>query len=322
MLKTIRKYTPPLIKSRLPHSWKATLRQQGNAILQNQPSVAHLQHLMRQYQTSALTHTSPTDFRQRIDQFLSLEDAPMEGYTARQHQRDLSIKFHWGHNHNFGDFQLDGKMGNRHIYLLATFIDMFNTLPKTLTGKRVLDIGCWTGGTSLVLAAMGAEVVAIEEVKKYADCVNFLKEAFQIDTLTVQNKSLFDCNQPEFFDAFDYVLFSGVIYHVTDPILALRITFNCLKDGGFCLLETAAIAGKQPLFAYEGAKVLHGQEHLNRSGWNWFVPTASALKHMMADVGFTHLQVSDLINERVLAVGQRTTHRDMLRAGLSVRTIR
>ena len=50
---------------------------------------------------------------------------------------------------------LQGLMGDRHINILATFIDDFG-LPRDLTGKSVLDVGVWCGGTSLLLAAMGA----------------------------------------------------------------------------------------------------------------------------------------------------------------------
>jgi 2-polyprenyl-3-methyl-5-hydroxy-6-metoxy-1,4-benzoquinol methylase len=77
-----------------------------------------------------------------------------------------------------------------------------------------------------------AEVVAIDEVKKYVECLQFLKKSFAIDNLEPRHLSLYDLVDPAFQDRFDLVLFAGVLYHVTDPIVALRITFNCLRDGG------------------------------------------------------------------------------------------
>ena len=57
-------------------------------------------------------------------------------------------------------------MGDRHLVLLARYMDDFGAFPRDLSGKRVLDIGCWSGGTSLLFSALGAEVVAVEEVRK------------------------------------------------------------------------------------------------------------------------------------------------------------
>ena len=283
-----------------------------------------LQAQMQRYRTSQLVGVRPDAFRRDIEMFLRMTDARMEEFTDPKKQRDLSVKFHWGHDHDFGEFRLEGRMGNRHIDLLANFIEQFQLSPSDFAGKKVLDIGCWTGGTSLLLCALGANVVAVEEVKKYAEAVRYLKHAFGLKSLEVLHSSLFDCTTSEFQDAFDFVFFAGVLYHVTDPILALRITFNCLKDGGKCLLETYALDSAEPIVEYQGPGVLGpgSEEDLNRGGWNWFVPSPAALRRMMGDVGYQGLNVSDVAGARVLAVGTRNQHGDMMRGGLSVRAIR
>ena len=287
--------------------------------------------MTKRYQVSNLVDMKPAEFRQAINDLLNLRDASMEGYKDADKQRDLSIRYHWGHNHDFGDFSLQGRMGNRHVSIPAQFADQFKALPTDLMGKKILDIGVWTGGTSLLFSALGAEVVAVEEVKKYADTVEFLKKAFGLKGLKVLNCSLYELNRDDLYDQFDYVFFSGVIYHVTDPIIALRIVFNCLKDGGTCLLESTAIPDKRRLFgekdklvSYEGpGKVWSGaKEDLSRGGWDWFVPSPSAVKQMMIDVGFENIEVGPIEETRVMAVGHRTKHCDILRAGLSVRNIR
>lgn len=288
-------------------------------------TIEHFERLMQErYHVKNLVGLTPAEFQTQINQFLQLKDGKMEGFQDEDKQRDLAIKFHWGHNQDFGAFKLEGKMGRRHLDIPAFFLDQYQGFPLDLKNKKVLDIGVWTGGTSLLLCALGAEVVAIEEVKKYVLSVEFLKKAFGLSNLTVLNKSLYDLNTPEFFDQFDFVLFSGVIYHVTDPVLALRITFNVLKDGGNCLVESAAIAEKRPIVSYEGPDIYAtgSKKDLNRSGWNWFIPSPSALAQMMKDVGFDNVRASDVLNGRVLAAGRRTTHCDMNRAGLSVRNVR
>jgi 2-polyprenyl-3-methyl-5-hydroxy-6-metoxy-1,4-benzoquinol methylase len=290
------------------------------------PSLHYAKQLMLRYQTKDLRGTDAASFQKKLNEFLALRDFQMEGYTDPEVQRDLSIQFHWGHDHDFGDFVLRGRTGTSHLALIAAFIDLFGAHPRRLDGKRVLDIGCWTGGTSLLLCAMGAHVVAVEEVKKYVDCLKYLKQAFDIENLEPLNMSLFECTTPEFQDAFDFVLFAGVLYHLSDPILGLRITFNCLKDGGTCLLSTAAIGGNRPFVAYEGPHVFEGsREALNRSGWNWFTPSITALRQMMTDVGYRDIQVRKVRSGaglRAFAVGKRVHHVDMTRAGLSQRYIR
>ena len=73
----------------------------------------------------------------------------------------------------------------------------------------------------------------VEEVKKYAEMVRYLKRAFGLVNLEVLHSSLFDCTTGEFQD-----------------VLALRITFNCLKDGGKCLLETYALDSTESVMEY------------------------------------------------------------------------
>lgn len=284
--------------------------------------------LLRRYQTDRLVNVAPAAFRQRIDDFQQLRDHAMEGYSNPDLQRDLSIQFHWGHDHDFGSFAVPGRMGKRHLWLLSTFMEELRALPRRLEGKRVLDIGCWTGGTSLLLAAMGAEVLAIEEVKKYVDALTYLKDAFAIPNLEVRRLSLYECDAPELQDRFDYVLFAGVLYHVTDPVVALRLTFNCLKDGGTLLLETMASHladtgnGMLEYWGPTGLTTPGDTEKLNRGGWNWFVPTRQAIAQMLADVGFSDVRTTPVAHERAFAIATRTRHVDMLRAGLARPSLR
>ena len=289
------------------------------------PALTALRALMRRYTTDHLVGVSPDDFRNDLTARIGTIDPDAEGYHDPARQRDLSIKFRFGHDHDFGAFSLDGQMGERHLELLATFIDRLGALPMDLSGKRVLDIGCWTGGASLALAAMGAQVVALEEVRKYAACAQDIANAFGLQSqVRVLPISLYDLTDDEHQDAYDYVLFAGVLYHLTDPVLALRLCFNALRDGGTCLIETAGIDDGASTCRYEGAGVFHAgsQAELNRSGWNWFLPSPLALRRMIADVGFADARVDGPLDNRLLAWARRDTHTDMLRAGLSVPGVR
>ena len=264
------------------------------------------------------------EFESNLKGRIGMIDGDIEGYSDNNRQRDFSVKFSWGHNHNFGDFSLEGQMGYRHLAILAEFMDNFG-LPEDLHGKKILDIGVWTGGTCLLLSALGAEVVALEEVKKYADTVDYLAAAFGIENLTCRPMSLYDLDD---HDEYDYVIYSGVIYHVTDPVLSLRILFNSLKDGGSIFVETYGVSSDQtspPAAMIEGPMITGGGDEsaVNRDGWNYFVPTSSGLSIWMGSVGFEDITVGNVDQtHRIKASGRRNTHIEMARAGLSRPDIR
>lgn len=271
---------------------------------------------------------SPTDFQRELESRIGKIDPESEGYQVNEleRQRDLSIKFHWGHNHDFGTFNLSGRSGTRHIGLLATFCDSFSLSPDTFKEQLVLDVGCWTGGTSLMLALLGAKVHAVEEVQKYAETAKFLAKSFGFgDYITVESRSLYSCNTSEYMEKFDIVYFPGVIYHLSDPLIALRILYNACKPSGIVLIETEGIrSDEQPLCLFEGSYVYRKgmKEDLSRGGWNWFIPSPPAMQRMLQDAGFRDIKTTELFGSRFYAFGRKTERTAICRAGLSVPDIK
>jgi SAM-dependent methyltransferase len=315
--------------------WAAKVQQQltrlGRGIF-NRAAKRHVRAQLRQlfasYRCDNLQGIDRDGFRRQITSRIGALDAQAEGYDAAEldRQRDFSIKFHWGHNHDFGDFQLEGRMADRHIDLVADFVDFFPIGLKDFKDKVVLDVGCWTGGTTLLLAALGCDVLAIEEVKKYAETTSFLASAFGLkERVAVESKSLYDCNAETYFDRFDVVYFPGVIYHLSDPLLGLRILFNSLKDGGVILVESAGINRRGPFCRFDGSRMyLSGdKDQLNRVGWNWFIPSPSALARMMREAGFEEVKTLwSYETRRIYGFGKKVRQVGICRAGLSVPSIR
>ncbi|MCI4345938.1 MAG: class I SAM-dependent methyltransferase [Thermoplasmata archaeon] len=280
-------------------------------------SYDELAKLMQRYRVENLVGVEPAEFRATLEGFVNGQGDPSAAVGGAQ--RDLSVRFHWGHTHDFGSFRLSGRMGYRHLAVLSVFIDKLRGIPISLAGRKVLEIGCWTGGMSLLLAAMGAEVVAIEEAKIYVEALAYQQRSFGVEKLEPRTLSLYDLEAPEFQDAYDVVVFSGVIYHLTDPVVGLRLTYNALREGGVCLVETAASPSLASVCTYEGPSVVTrgNRGAVSRGGWNWFVPSRAALQRMMGDVGFTDVRTARRIGGRVFAVGRRGPHAEMTRAGLS-----
>ena len=150
-------------------------------------------------------------------------------------------------------------------------------------------------------------MTATEEAEHYAKVVSYLSDAFMVSGLGAVPYSLYSIDS--LFGAYDIVLCAGVLYHVTDPVRALRIMFERLADGGTLLLETAIseIAGKH--LVYCGPQ---------EPGYRWFLPTAEALLAMLKDVGFTGMRLRlHADGSRATVVAKRKGYVTTMTAGVS-----
>jgi 2-polyprenyl-3-methyl-5-hydroxy-6-metoxy-1,4-benzoquinol methylase len=208
--------------------------------------------------------------------------------------------FVWGHNHDFGHgITRAGAMGPRHTEITAEALRL-GMLPTSLKDKQVLDVGCWSGGDLLVLAGLGAQVTAIEEHPIAARAAQRLVALLNLNA-PVLEASLY-ADKQDWKEQFDYAYCSGVIYHVTDPMLLLRILFAYLKPGGDVFIETKGVAGEGSLCGYSGTL---------EKGWNWYAPNETALGRWLVDAGFDAktVRVYRRDNDRLLACGRKTEAR-------------
>ncbi len=227
------------------------------------------------------------------------ESPPTNFWHAASSQafRDFFV---WGHDYDWGaGCSRKGAMGPRHIEIGTESIER-GFIPLDLHGKRVLDIGCWSGGDLLLLRGMGAEVEAIEEHRRSAESARGLCQLLGIPA-AITSASLYSDRQ-DWKHRYDVIYCSGVIYHVTDPVLFLRICFAYLKVGGRLVVETKAHSGNLP-----GTGVC-GYSGTLEKGWNWFAPNGEALGRWLVDAGFDQKQVEiyNRFNGRLLACGVKS----------------
>jgi tRNA (mo5U34)-methyltransferase len=209
-------------------------------------------------------------------------------------------------------------------------LDSILTAPGTvpdLGGKSVLDIGAWDGKHSYRAEARGASrVVALDHYvwrlngparqEYYDKCMaeGILPDPDMIDNGFLMEDSLpgkkgFDMAH-EYLDSkveavvddfvtmdlgalgsFDVVLYFGVLYHMVDPIGALKrvrqVTNEC------AVIETAGVT----VPGYAGSNLIYfctGDE-LHSDYGNWFAPTEAALEGMCRSAGFRRVEtMSDL----------------------------
>jgi len=194
----------------------------------------------------------------------------------------------------------------------------------SLAGKTVLDIGAYDGFFSFSAERLGAaRVVAMDHYIWSSDMVGYMDEwrsmraaggtlASPHETRWWQPSELpgrrpFDAAraclgsavepvvgdfmtiEPASVGQFDVVLFLGVLYHLEDPLLALRKVAQFVKPGGVCIVETEAMeipgSGDRALCEF-----FPGQE-LNDDSSNWWAPNAAALDGLCRAAGFGTVQV-------------------------------
>ena len=183
--------------------------------------------------------------------------------------------FVWGHDHDFGfGLKRSGFMSTRHIEIPSEAMAL-GFLPVSLQNKKVMNIGTHTGGDLLVLAGLGADCIAIEEDPRTAEAAKTLIKGLKVNAKILTN-SAFEDNQV-WQRTLDYVYCSGVLYHVTDPVLLLRILFSYLKIGGELLIETKAMPGNNGLCSYSGVV---------EKGSNWYAPDELTIGRWFIDAGF------------------------------------
>ena len=107
-----------------------------------------------------------------------------------------------------------------------------------LTGRRVLDIGCANGLFSFEAEKRGAaEVLAIDNTNQ---CIEALEKYIipHLDSkVMAKTMNVFDLNSEQ-SGKFDVVIFSGVLYHLKYPFLALKILKEMCAEGATMILET------------------------------------------------------------------------------------
>ena len=159
-------------------------------------------------------------------------------------------------------------------------------LPTDLTGKRVLDIGCWDGFYSFEAEKHGAKVMAV-------DCwtpENILKaKQARNSKLVFAEKTVYEVTQ-DTVGTHDIVFFLGVLYHLRHPLLALEHVCEVTRE--FAIIESHVCddfvntdLADLPVMEFYEFDELGGQHD------NWWGPNVACLLKMIRAAGFAHAEI-------------------------------
>lgn len=193
-----------------------------------------------------------------------------------------------------------------------------------LRGKSVLDIGAYDGFFSFAAERLGAaRVVALDQYAWATDMLAYMDDWRKARAsgaaipaprysrhwrpAQLPGKRPFDAAREILgsrvesvvgnfmtLDAtslgtFDVVLFLGVLYHVEDPLAAIRRVAEFLAPGGFLGIETEAVdvPGAPDAAFFE---FFPGNE-LNNDAANWWAPNMKALEGLTRAAGLQNFSV-------------------------------
>lgn len=195
-------------------------------------------------------------------------------------------------------------------------------VPQDLTGKSVLDIGAYDGFYSFEAEKRGARrVVALDHhvwERQMDKCIAYWRDCNErgvaatladteqyVDRANLPGKRPFDTahrllnSKVEAVTAdfmtmnldalgqFDYVFYFGVLYHMEEPLSAVRRLARATKETAFISTHGVYFEGHEGASAWE----FYPFSELNNDETNWFAPTEKALVGSCLEAGFSRVEV-------------------------------
>jgi tRNA (mo5U34)-methyltransferase len=172
-----------------------------------------------------------------------------------------------------------------------------HAVPADLRGKSVLDIGCNGGFYAIEMKRRGADyVLGIDSDDTYLAQARFAAEASGV-SIELRRLSVYDVG--ELGQQFDVVIFSGVLYHLRHPLLALDLIhdhvakdlliFQSMQRGSSVVdaLRPDYPFAETEIFDQPGYPRLHFIEHKYAADpTNWWVPNRACAEAMLRSAGF------------------------------------
>lgn len=175
------------------------------------------------------------------------------------------------------------------------------SIPKDLSGKTVLDVGCNGGFYSIEMKKRGASrVLGIDFDEYYLDQARFASEVMGLD-IEYRRMSVYEV--ADLGEKFDIVLFMGVLYHLRHPLLALDLLYEYAVKDVFIfqsmLRGSADAASVEDDYPFEETGVFSNDSfpkmHFIEKKYcgdetNWWLPNRACVEAMLRSSGFEILE--------------------------------
>jgi tRNA (mo5U34)-methyltransferase len=154
-----------------------------------------------------------------------------------------------------------------------------------VSGKSVIDIGCWDGYNSFEAEARGARRVLATDHEAWGPGSGGSPQSFELarEALGSRVESMdlrVDEVVPERVGKFDVVLFLGVLYHLRNPFLGLE------RAASVCTQTLVVETHLDAWFNWRPAMIFYPGSTLNNDPTNWWGPNKACVREMLRDLGF------------------------------------
>jgi tRNA (mo5U34)-methyltransferase len=218
-------------------------------------------------------------------------------YTREQIERRIAELGPWFHNMDLAGVRTapDHFLGD---YPGVKWRGFRDALPADLRGRSVLDIGCNAGFFSIEMKRRGASrVVGIDTDRRYLDQARF---AAEVSGYEIELRQLSVYQLPALRQRFDVVLFTGVLYHLRYPLLALDLirqhavddllVFQSMQRGNtssVAALERDYPFSEKDVFAADDFPCMYFIEHRYcEDPTNWWIPNRAGAEAALRSSGF------------------------------------
>jgi hypothetical protein len=174
---------------------------------------------------------------------------------------------------------------------------------ESIADRSVIDIACHQGWFSTKIAQMGAQdVLAVDAREEHVADATLIRDTLGLRNLRIAQSDVHALT-PQTFGMFDIVLMLGLIYHLENPVGALRVARALTKR--LCLVETQIVPGMTGMVDYGSYRFVrplkgsfgiideteetHGPE-ASTTGI-CLVPSLDALFWILRKVGFSRVEL-------------------------------
>ena len=194
-------------------------------------------------------------------------------------------------------------------------------LPEDLTGTSLADVGASNGYYSFEARRRGARVVAFDFRHKDNSGFGLVQHINGVTDIEHHHVNVLDIT-PELYGQFDVVLALGLLYHTSDPYLALancaalarkRLMIEC-----YCIDASLpqGLRGEPVMRFISDPERFPAHGHVNHDRSNFWGFTAVCLRRIAEDVGFA-VRREHVRSDRVFIDAERVVDRGATRSWLA-----
>jgi len=173
--------------------------------------------------------------------------------------------------------------------------------PQGFQGRSVLDVGTNAGFFCIQAKLMGAgRVLGIDSVDMYLQQARGCAEIWGMDI----EYRMIDCDDLDSLrlgENFDVVFFTGILYHLKNPLGVLEKVSKLCNDA--IVVETEILKRNAPHVVYarwgpperiavtacnKGIMKFVENDELNNDGSNWWIPDEECVRGMLRTAGFRY----------------------------------